>query len=135
MKGTERALRRAFLRKYGTDCMVIDTTSAFTGESKVYVTNGGVVEFDTPMTKPKEFYNSDEEKYLDEMVGEYYNYLVLGDRVDVHNSDANDFANMISDLISARTPEEFDTIVATSGAFGTIPAVVAYVEHRKARLA
>ena len=42
---------------------------------------------------------------------------------------------MISDLIEAKSSEEFDAIVATSGAFGAIPAVVAYVEHRKSHLA
>lgn len=80
-------------------------------------------------TSIPEVYNDEESKILDDLSSEFLALVELGDPVQCAFTDAQDFACMFSDLIAAKTAEDFEAIAGCYGYLAQRAGVKQYIEY------
>jgi hypothetical protein len=82
---------------------------------------------------PAETYNSEEERLLDELADAWLRGEVLGICIPATSTDSEDFSAMISDLLEAKTEEEFDLVLACYGNPMERSSIKKFVEYKTAK--
>ena len=102
------------------------------GHDAVVVSELPEGESDLPI---REFYSDEEEKLLDEMATELLDIAGLGSEVPsvaAPESELMDYGAMITDLLEARTKEEYRFVLSAYGYLGRLESVVNYVDYKMA---
>lgn len=79
---------------------------------------------------PEEAYNSEEERLLDELADAWLRGEVLGVCIPASATDAQDFSAMVSDLLAAKTEEEFDLVLSCYGNPMERSSIKKFVEYK-----
>lgn len=79
---------------------------------------------------PEETYNSEEERLLDELADAWLRGEVLGVCIPASSTDVKDFSAMVSDLLAAKTEEEFDLVLACYGNPMERSSIRKFVEYK-----